>query len=147
MPYDLFRIYILDGRIGVEVSPWVWALATLLVLIFVLLRLRRSKQPYQIVQLNIQLGSIGSVELKPNWEDVQVAHKIWTELVTRKAAIPIDPDNDVILEVYDSWYALFQRTRQLVSEIPSRCIRRERRSQTLGTISFDPLNSWTRPHL
>ncbi len=147
MPYDLFRIYILDGRIGVEVSPWVWALATLLVLIFVLLRLRRSKQPYQIVQLNIQLGSIGSVELKPNWEDVQVAHKIWTELVTRKAAIPIDPDCDVIIEVYDSWYALFQRIRQLVSEIPSRCIRREKSTQTLVTIAVDTLNLGLRPHL
>ncbi len=122
-------------------------MAGLLGLIFVLLRLRRSRQPYQIVQLNIQLGSIGSVELKPNWEDVQVAHKIWTELVTRKAAIPIDPDCDVIIEVYDSWYALFQRIRQLVSEIPSRCIRREKSTQTLVTIAVDTLNLGLRPHL
>ena len=26
------------------------------------------------------------------------AHKIWTELVTRKAALPIDPEHDVIIE-------------------------------------------------
>ncbi|MGI9102827.1 MAG: hypothetical protein ACR2IF_10340 [Terriglobales bacterium] len=85
--------------------------------------------------------------MTPSWEDVQIAHKIWTELVTRKAAVPIDPDNDVILEIYDSWYALFQRVRQLVSEIPGRCVRREASTQTLIRIATDTLNLGLRPHL
>lgn len=53
------------------------------------------------------------MKICPTWEDIQIAHQIWTELVTRKAAIPFNPDDDVIVEIYDSWYALFQRTQQL----------------------------------
>ena len=134
-------------HIGAEVSPWFWVSAASFLFIFVLLRLRRSRKHLHVVQLNIELGNIGSVELKPNWEDIQVAHKIWTELVTRKAAIPIDPDHDLIVEVYDSWYALFQRIRQLISDIPSQCIRREKSTQSLVKIAVDTLNFGLRPHL
>lgn len=126
---------------------WFWIAIGVLVLLWLFLRLRRSGKPYEVVQLNIHIGNIGSVELKPNWEDIQIAHRIWTELVTRKAAIPIDPDHDVVAEVYDSWYALFQRIRQLISEIPSRCIRREKSTQTLVRIAVDTLNLGLRPHL
>src|SRR5258708_20371076 len=59
----------------------------------------------------------------------------------------MEPDCAVIIEVYDSWYALSQRIRQLVSEIPSRCIRREKSTQTLVTIAVDTLNLGLRPHL
>jgi len=83
----------------------------------------------------------------PTWEDVQIAHQIWTELVTRKAAIPVDPENDVIAEIYDSWYALFQRTRQLIGDIPGKCIRREKSTQQLVKIATETLNLGLRPHL
>ena len=42
------------------------------------------------------------VKLKANIEDKKIAHKIWTELITRKAALPFERDKDVITEVYDS---------------------------------------------
>ena len=63
---------------------------------------------YDLVRLNVQLGNVGSVELRPNNEDVQIAHRIWTELITRKAAQPIDIEHDVIVEIYNSWYALLR---------------------------------------
>ena len=147
MPNDLLRFYLRDQTLVIKVSVWVWVALGLIIFVLLLLRLRRSGKPYQIVQLEIHLGNIGAVQLKPNWEDIQIAHKIWAELVTRKAAIPIDPDDDVISEVYDSWYALFQRIRQLISEIPSQCIRREKSTQTLVGIAVDTLNLGLRPHL
>jgi hypothetical protein len=147
MPNDLLRLYLRDHALVAEVSLWVWVAIGLVVFVVLVLRLRHSGKPYQIIQLDIHLGNIGAVQLKPNWEDIQIAHKIWTELVTRKAAIPIDPDNDVIAEVYDSWYALFQRIRQLISDIPSQCIRREKSTQTLVGIAVDTLNLGLRPHL
>src|SRR5690349_12778333 len=114
MPHDLVRLYVTDHDVlAMEISPWVWGLGAAAVIILLLLRLQGRGKPYQLIQLDIQLGNIGCVQLRPNWEDIQIAHKIWTELVTRKAAIPIDPDHDVIVEVYDSWYGLFQRIRQL----------------------------------
>jgi hypothetical protein len=149
MSQDLLRIYLTNKYVlGVELSPIVWAIVVALLLVLVASHfLRRGKKPYQVIQLNIQLGNIGSVQMKPNWEDIQVAHKIWTELVTRKAAIPIDPDNDVISEIYASWYTLFQKIRQLVSDIPSQCIRKEKSTQELVRIAVETLNLGLRPHL
>jgi hypothetical protein len=144
---DLIRIFIGNGSsLGFVVSPWAVVAVFAVIIVVVILR-RRSHKPMQVVELHINLGGIGDVRLRPNWEDIQVAHKIWTELVTRKAAIPIDPDNDVIAEIYDSWYALFQRVRQLLSEIPGQCIRREESTQKLVWIATDTLNLGLRPHL
>jgi hypothetical protein len=148
MPQDLLRIYLTDKyALGFELSSIVWAIAAALLLLSAASHFRRGRKPYQVIQLNIQLGNIGSVQMKPNWEDIQVAHRIWTELVTRKAAIPIDPDNDVISEIYISWYALFQKIRQLISDIPSSCIRKEKSTQELVRIAIETLNLGLRPHL
>ena len=38
------------------------------------------------------------------------------ELSTRKIAIPFDIENDVIDEVYDSWYNFFSTARELLKE-------------------------------
>jgi hypothetical protein len=93
------------------------------------------------------LGNVGSVELRPNNEDVQVAHRIWTELTTRKAAQPIDVEHDVIVEIYDSWYVLFGRVRQLIADIPGHMLRREKSTRELVRIATQTLNAGLRPHL
>ena len=142
----LFRLYISEKYLlGIEVSPWVWAFVFLLILVFVVWR--RVNRQHHVVEVNINLGGIGCMKICPSWEDVQIAHQIWTELVTRKAAIPVDPENDVIAEIYDSWYALFQRTRQLIGDIPGKCIRREKSTQQLVKIATESLNLGLRPHL
>jgi len=102
---------------------------------------------YQPVEVDISLGSIGSVKFQPNDQDIQIAHKIWVELVTRKAALPFDPENDVILEVYDSWHAMFQTIRSLLGEVPGSLIRSERSTQELTRIATGTLNYGLRPHL
>jgi len=144
---NLLRIYITDKYgIGIEVSLWVWAILVGLGILVALVR-RYSGRQVQVVEVNIQLGGVGHIRMCPNWEDIQIAHQIWTELVTRKAAIRIDPDQDVIVEVYDSWYALFQRIRQLIGNVPSRCIRRAQSTKTLVRVATDTLNLGVRPHL
>lgn len=105
------------------------------------------RRRFSVVSLNIALGGIGQVELRPREEDIEVAHKIWTELVTRKAAIRIDPEHDVISEVYDSWYALFGRVRELISQIPARMVREDSATQQLVKIATESLNNGLRPHL
>ena len=143
---NLFRFYITEKyTLGIEVSPWVWVLVLLLIAAFVIWR--RLAIQHHVVEVNINLGGIGCMKICPTWEDIQIAHQIWTELVTRKAAIPLDPENDVIAEIYDSWYALFQRTRQLIGDIPGKCIRREKSTQQLVKIATDSLNLGLRPHL
>jgi hypothetical protein len=102
---------------------------------------------YELVKLNVQLGNVGAVEQRPNNEDVQIAHRIWTELMTRKAAQPIDVGHDVIMEICNSCYALFGRVRQLISDIPGHVLRKEKSTQELVRIATQTLNNGLRPHL
>jgi hypothetical protein len=144
---DILRLYFDTQKhtLSLDVSPWVFVAIVALILIAIFLRcgLRR----YKVVKLDISLGNIGKVELKPNTEDLQIAHRIWTELVTRKAAIPLDPDHDVIVEVYDSWYALFTKVRELIGNLPADLVRRETSTREIVRISTATLNDGLRPHL
>lgn len=67
--------------------------------------------------------------------------------MTRKAALPFDKDHDVISEVYDSWYALFQGMRSLTKTIPAEKVRGSKDTQELVRLLVDALNKGLRPHL
>jgi hypothetical protein len=144
---DFLRIYFDTQKhtLSMGVSPWLIALLVFLVLLGILLRF--SIRRYRVVKLDIALGSIGKAEFRPNVEDLQIAHRIWTELVTRKAAIPVDPDHDVIVEVYDSWYTLFTKVRELVANLPADLVRREKSTSEIVRIATATLNEGLRPHL
>lgn len=88
-----------------------------------------------------------SVTIKGNKENIQIAHKIWTELVTRKVALPFDEKHDVIVEVYNSWYQVFGEIRRLISEIPAEKIKSNKDVKALVNISIKILNLGLRPHL
>jgi len=107
----------------------------------------RKLPAWAVVEANVQLGGIGTVKIRPSYEDIQVAHKAWVELVTRKAALPFEEDHDVIYEVYSSWYALFQEMRNLVKTIPAEKVRDSKDTQELVRLLVDALNKGLRPHL
>lgn len=147
---DLFRLYInKGGGMGIEVAPGL--VLVLLVVAFVVLggiRWWRSRtRRLQLVELEIALGGVGKVQLRPVIEDIQIAHRIWTELITRKAALPIDPEHDVIVEIYTSWYSLFGKVRDLIAGIPAHIVRQEPSTQELIRIATATLNQGLRPHL
>jgi hypothetical protein len=146
---DLLRLHVEHSELVFEISLWVLGVLALLIGALKLLVWNRKSplHKYELVRLNVQLGNVGSVELRPNNEDVQIAHRIWTELMTRKAAQPIDIEHDVIVEIYDSWYALFGRIRQLISDIPGHMLRKEKSTQELVRIATQTLNNGLRPHL
>jgi len=128
-------IAILLTLIGVLIVKWLfgWSFKNFLVDEITL------KDPYT--------GS--TVKIKANKEDRKVAHKIWTELVTRKAAIPFEKNKDVIIEVYDSWHTLFQCVREQISLIPIEKMngREKKDIEALIDISISVLNEGLRPHL
>jgi hypothetical protein len=86
------------------------------------------------------------ISLRPNITDMQVAYRIWVELSTRKIGLPILLEDDVLVEVYDSWYSFFAVTRELIKEVP---VSRFRRADTekIIRLSIDVLNLGIRPHL
>jgi len=98
------------------------------------------------IELNINLGGIGGIKIKQNVEVAQIAHKAWTEFITRKAGLEFDPEHDIIVEVYNSWKELFERVRSLIKDIPASRIKKEN-TQKLVSLLVDSLNKGLRPHL
>jgi hypothetical protein len=133
----------------VEVGPIF--IAGFIVMSILLFRSRRSWRSifntWKVEEANIKLGELGDVKIKPDYLDMQIAHKAWVELSTRKAGLAFDEEHDVITEVYDSWYKLFGEMRELVKQIPSDKIRTSEDTRKLVFLLVDALNKGLRPHL
>lgn len=80
-------------------------------------------------------------------KEQDIAWKLYVQLTTRKAAIPIDEDDDIITEVYDSWYQLFTSTRDYLIELPAHDLEDNENAQEIVKFSTDVLNEGLRPHL
>lgn len=104
-----------------------------------------SKGKLKINQTTIGTGS-SEIVITRNYQVVQVAYKLWVELNTRKLGLQIDLDNDVISEIYKSWYKFFEITRELIKEIPAEDAQ-DKETQKLINIAMGVLNEAVRPHL
>ncbi len=85
--------------------------------------------------------------IERNTQTAQLAHEAYVELVTRKAAIPFDQDNDVLAEVYDSWYSLFGEIRRLARSLDADEISSNEDLRMLHDLLIAVLNRGLRPHL
>jgi hypothetical protein len=106
---------------------------------------RRFWKTFEINEAEFGLGD-QKIKLSPNVTDQQIAYKIWVELSTRKIGIPIDTSNDVISEIYDSWFNFFSVTRELIKDVPVQKFRRKDTEQIVR-LSIEVLNQGIRPHL
>ncbi len=127
-----------------------------LVVLFFLIRflIRRFKKDNAIEEKTIPVKlkyKFGGAEVEynivRNYQNIEIAHKIYIELITRKAGIEIEEDKDVIVEVYNSWYALFQITREELKSINGQLLKDNNTSQELVRLLTDILNEGLRPHL
>lgn len=106
----------------------------------------RKVKAYEIDEAVIGIGD-QKVKIKPNYQDMQIAYNLWIELSTRKIGLELDLDNDVIKEIYDSWYDFFKLTRELIKDIPVSKIRKDESTKELVRIAIEVLNEGLRPHL
>lgn len=147
---NLLIIKIVNWSISISIGP---ILIVILILTFIVLFFVKRKwwkilpKFWKVETANIKLGGMGIVSIKPDVEDMQIAHKAWVELTTRKAGIPFDPEHDVIVEIYDSWYKLFIEMRELAKQIPADKIRYSKDTQELVRLFIDALNNGLRPHM
>lgn len=100
----------------------------------------------QTMELNFA-GQKISYTIECNYITIEIAYKIYIELLTRKAAIQFDPVHDVINEIYDSWHDLFKITRNEIKNIQGEVLLRDKSSEQLVTLTTDLLNKALRPHL
>lgn len=110
-------------------------------------RLKAVPRNWKAVSVEVEFAGLGKVTIEPNRDDVQIAHRAWVELATRKAGVPFDPTYDVIVEVYDSWYELFGRLRELARECPATKMRTDPSTRQLVATLTQVLNRGMRPHL
>ncbi len=145
---DLLRIYFEAGQFGIEINALP---VILIVLLFAGLLYFGGKLSFfnhfaPEVEMSIPLGGLGSVRIKADNTVSQIAYTAWTELITRKAGLQIDTENDIFSEVYNSWYQIFGNTRELIKTVPAHKLH-NKNTKILVNLLVDALNKGLRPHL
>ena len=132
-----------------------WVLLIVIILLFLVTYLLKKYRNNSAIEQNIKpiklKYSLGGTEVEyeitRNYKNIEIAHRIYIELITRKAAIEIEEDKDVIVEIYNSWYSLFKITRDELKSINGELIKDNNKSTQLVELLTDILNKGLRPHL
>jgi hypothetical protein len=146
---DLLKIS-LDPNFNISINFYLLIIIIVILIIFILIKLFSNKtkivKSFEIDEANIGIGQ-HTIKFKPNSDDLQIAYKFWVEISTRKIGLPIDFENDVIYEIYNSWYEFFKITREMVKDIPIIKIIKSDSTKKLVNLSITILNDGLRPHL
>lgn len=137
-----------DWALSLTIKPIpLVAVAIIIALAFITVRILLWKR-LSIFEIDSAEFGIGDqkISFRPNTTDRQIAYSIWVELSTRKVGLPIDPEHDVIEEIYNSWYTFFGVTREMIKDIPISKVRGDSTSQIIS-LSVEVLNEGLRPHL
>lgn len=136
-----------------SLNLWILGVTLLIVLlIYAIVKFYNKKQTiekkFELVKLNYKLGGVEvEYNIVRNFQNIEIAHKIYVELVTRKAAIEIEEHRDVIVEIYNSWYSIFQSTRDELKSMNGELLKKNEASKELIRLLTDILNKALRPHL
>lgn len=148
---DIFSVSIDTTRYSLEISVS-WLVAAILVLLvaaaFVVRRIwgRGFLTNYELSEVEIGVGN-QKIKVRASHEDLQVAYMVWAELSTRKLAVPIDLEHDLIADVYDSWYKFFGIVREMIKSIPVTQVWRRVATREIVNTLTTLLNDEMRPHL
>lgn len=147
-----FKFNLDEWTFSLVINLWLLLLGIALFFLvrFIVRYFKKSGKVHQeIVPIKLKYKMGGSeieYSINRNFQNIEIAHRIYIELITRKAAIPIDK-NDVIVEVYNSWYTLFQTTREELKKLSGEMLLDNQVSKDLIKLLSDILNIGLRPHL
>lgn len=117
---------------------------TLIIWLLVLfIKLISNKLKGKIKIKTITVNGI-AIDIECNNSVKKLADEVWIELATRKIALPFDEENDVIVEIYDSWYKTFSQFREILKRVP---IKDSDNVEKLSKIILAALNDILRCHL
>ncbi|MEI6947341.1 hypothetical protein V9K67_09130 [Paraflavisolibacter sp. H34] len=130
-------------------SDWSFIIIVLILIsLFLFLRRILLKQFYwHALEVEISGSPKAVFKVERNNENLYIANRIYVELTTRKAAITIDENNDVVEEIYNSWYELFGIIRDELKALPGKYLKDHDATQALIGLSRKILNEGLRPHL
>ena len=116
-------------------------------LIFRWIRKRSPRPTWEPVKAKLKIANLGEVEVAPNYETIKIAYQAWVEIQTRKVGLRFEEEDDVIVEVYNSWYEVFRILRNLAKSIPAHRLREDENTRKLVEYMMRVLNDGLRPHL
>lgn len=130
-------------------TDWYFIGIILLILVLLFILKLKRKNWWNIHEMEVEISGTpkATFKVKRNSENLYVANRIYIELTTRKAAIPIDEENDVIEEIYNSWYILFQIIRDEIKTLPGEYLKDHDPTNALIGLTTKILNEGLRPHL
>ena len=145
--FRLFELTIAGASVSLNVHPVVGALLLIgLVAVGFVVWRRSDRDRIVAITVDIPLGGIGRLTVNSDREVARLAQQAWIEIMTRKAGVAIDEDNDVVVEVLNSWYELFRQLRQIAKEVPPPSIRTKHARELVKTL-VEALNKGMRPVL
>lgn len=131
-----------------RVDSWIIAITIVAVLLWHFFRKKLSTSlTRDIESVTIKFGALPEAVIRINRDTQKIAFSAYTELITRKIALPFDEDHDVIKEIYKSWYHVFSVTRELIKQIPAHHLTSSEDTRALVEILINLLNVGLRPHL
>jgi hypothetical protein len=130
-------------------SNWIIivAIAVLIVIVYLLRKFIFKGLRWHEMEVEISNSPKIKYKVARNFENLYIANRIYIELTTRKAAIPIDENNDSIEEIYDSWYKLFGIIREEIKSVPGKYLKDHDPTKALIGLTRRILNEGLRPHL
>jgi hypothetical protein len=143
-------IELLDKFIQIHIS-YLWVVV-IIIGVVILFFCRWKKHVFQTlvpVNVGLKIGGIDiSYKIFRNEQTMYIAHRIYLELMTRIAAHRVDPKNDMIIEIYDSWYDLFKAIRSEIKDVPGKNLYySSTKCEEITNLALDVLNAVIRPHL
>jgi hypothetical protein len=130
-------------------SDWLILAIVVAVLLLAYLIKRNFSKWFNWQEMEVEISGSPKIKFKVerNNENLYIANRIYIELTTRKAAIPIDENNDVIEDVYYSWYKLFGIIREEIKSVPGKYLKDHDPTSALIGLTRKILNDAMRPHL
>ncbi len=135
-----------DGSIVIALSLVATIAIVSAVFLFVVLKLvpRGALKDYRVEEVTLNVRG-QQIKFIPNADDRLIAYKTWVEIKTRKLGVPFT-DDDVVSEVFDSWYEFFGVCRQLLKTFPIQKINHNGGQGIIDNL-LSLLNDELRPHL
>jgi hypothetical protein len=134
----------------VDIS-WAVILAGIVLLSLTVILFLRQSHLSKLVPVDMAFEFSGTPKItytvKRNSTNLYIANRIYLELKTRKSTTHFDPDHDVLVEVYDSWYDLFGIIREEIKSVPGEFLLSHDPTAALIGLTTDILNKGLRPHL
>jgi len=132
----------------IETDWFIIFIVIAIIMISIIIKKKSSKW-FNWHEMEVEFSGSPKLKFKVerNQENLFIANRIHIELTTRKAAILIDEDNDVIEEVYDSWYKLFGIIRDEIKSVPGKYLKEHDPTSALIGLTRKILNDAMRPHL